>query len=805
MPEFLLKLMGVPGADVARVVDVSLNLRGGSGWLVLLGAALVAMAIWLYRRYSEHVPRWHRIGMTTLRSVFLGLLVLLLMRPVLQLTIEGSIRRAVAVLIDGSSSMQIEDDRLGDDRKRAAIALGRLNPTGGLEQEARNIDDIGRPPRIRLVRSLLRNEQLRLLPRLADEFDIRPYRFGSSLDEIAVADARSVVTGDWLDTIKTEDASTRLGDAIRELLGRSRGQPLAGIVLVTDGASNSGSPVTAAAEMARQQGVPLYVWGVGITSPREVAVTSLFAPEVAFFDDEVPVGVRIRSQGMAGRTTRLRLQLVPEQPDNAPAVETIEQEIVLADGEQVVPLILTPQKEREDQQSAQYRLVATIQPTGEESNTENLTRSQPLRVVDGKIKVLYVERAPRWEYRFLQAMLMRDRRVTLKTVLLEAAPGLSSDPNGPYLPSIPTDRQELFSYDLIILGDVNPRTLPSSQLEAMEEFVSKFGGGMLVIAGPRHALKEIDGTVLERMLPVESIRGATAAAAVSREITVELTTQGRQSTMLRLSEDETESAALWARLPPILWIVPSVRAKPAADVLLVDPQRVGGAGDRTPIFAIHQYGLGQVFYAGTDQTWRWRRIGDEYHVTLWTQIVRRLALPHLLGESKRTQLSTDQQEYATGDRVTVYARLYDQNYAPIVDPDVRATYRSRTGIEGQVLMRREQPGVYRGEFVAPQAGAYELYIESDPTTVLTFSVGAPRLELSQTAMNEALLQQIAAASGGAYYREENLHELPDQLRTRTERIKSTHDVEIWSSPLYFLLVLLVVSAEWVWRKAAQLK
>src|SRR5690606_34479742 len=225
-------------------------------------------------------------------------------------------------------------------------------------------------------------------------------------DEIAVADGKSVVSGDWLDTIKAEDSSTRLGDAIRELLGRSRGQPLAGILLVTDGASNSGSPVTAAAEMARQQGVPLYVWGVGITSPREVAVTSLFAPEVAFFDDEVPVGVRVRSHGMEGRTTRLRLELVPEEPENAPAVQSIEQQIILNDGEQVVPLILTPQKEREDQQSAQYRLVATIEPTGDEANTENLTRSQPLRVIDGKIKVLYVERVPRWEYRFLQATLL---------------------------------------------------------------------------------------------------------------------------------------------------------------------------------------------------------------------------------------------------------------------------------------------------------------------------------------------------------------------------------------------------------------
>lgn len=811
MPEFLLRLMGVPGSDVTQVTDATLSLRSGGalGWLILLGAALVMLAVWVYRRYSRDLSQFQRIGLTTLRCIFLGLLVLLLMQPVLSLTIEGSIRRALVFMVDASSSMDIQDERRGDDLIRAGIALGRLDATRGIEQSAEGLSDVGRPPRMRLVRSMLQNDRLRLLPQLAEEYDIRPYRFGASAEEIAATGDTAAATGRWIESIAAEDSATRIGDGVREVLGRSRGQPLAGIVLITDGASNSGAPATAAAETARQQGVPLYIWGVGITSPRQVAVTNMFAPEVAFFDDDVPVTVRIRSNGMEGRKTRLRLELIPDQPEGASAEQKLEKEITLDDGEQIIPLVITPGKPANGQDARQYRLVASVEATGDESITDNLSRSQPLRVIDGSIKVLYVERAPRWEYRYLQAMLMRDRRVSLKTVLLEAAPGLSSDPDGPYLPEIPRDKEELFAYDLIIIGDVNLRALPSAQLDAIEEFVSKFGGGVLVIPGRRYGLSEMEGTVLERMLPVETARQSTGRSGSNGSggaIKVELTTDGAQSTFLRLSDDETESASLWTQMPEIYWTTQVSRAKPAAQVLLTEAQTGrGGSGPRMPIFALHQYGLGQVFFSGTDQTWRWRRLGDEHYITLWTQIVRRLALPHLLGESKRTQLSTDQQEYATGDRITIYARLYDENYAPLTLDQVQATYRSPSGVEGTLLLRREQAGTYRGEFVAPQAGAYELHVENDPDTTLGFDVGAPRLELSQTAMNEPLLQQMAAVSGGQYYREETLHELPGHVRQRTERVRSNHDVDLWASPLFFILMLSVVTAEWLWRKAVQLK
>ena len=206
--------------------------------------------------------------------------------------------------------------------------------------------------------------------------------------------------------------------------------------------------------------------------------------------------------------------------------------------------------------------------------------------------------------------------------------------------------------------------------------------------------------------------------------------------------------------------------------------------------AFHQYGLGQVLYMGTDNTWRWRRnAGDQFYPLLWGQIAQKLGLHHLLGGSKRTQLTVDRQNYTTGERVTVYARLYASDFSPVKEQIVAAGYTVRVaGAPGpvrEVPLRAvpEQPGMYRGDFVALEPGAHQFSVKSDPATVLEFNVAEPKFETGETAMNEVLLKQMAEASGGAYFREETLAQFPKAISAKAERIQGTLDGELWSSPI----------------------
>jgi len=404
--------------------------------------------------------------------------------------------------------------------------------------------------------------------------------------------------------------------------------------------------------------------------------------------------------------------------------------------------------------------------------------------------------------------------VELKCWLAEGSSSIARGEKSPYLDQFPARKDDLFKYDLVILGDVDPRFLSASSLENLNELVSRFGGALVVVAGKRFMPNAYRRSVLEKMVPVEFEMPALETVAdpvAEKPVRLELTPAGRASPMLRLSDKDEENAALWKRLPPVFWTARVLRPKPAAEVLLVDPDpaRESRFG-KMPVIALQQYGLGMVLFVGTDNTWRWRKnVGDVYYTALWGQIAQRVSLPRLLGGSKRTQLSTDRQNYVTGDRVAVYARLYSAGFDPVQEPAVKGLYglRDASGGKAEVTLRPvpEQPGLYRGEFVAGVPGPYQFFVEQDLNTPLDYNVTEPKFELGETAMNETLLRDLASMTGGAFFREEDLHKLPDTIRAKTERVRSPMEVPLWSSPLYFLLLLGVATVEWVLRKMSHLK
>jgi hypothetical protein len=349
-------------------------------------------------------------------------------------------------------------------------------------------------------------------------------------------------------------------------------------------------------------------------------------------------------------------------------------------------------------------------------------------------------------------------------------------------------------------------------LETISYFVSELGGSFVMIAGKKFSPHAYRRTILDRMLPVEFDAPTVTAGEVmsDKPIKLELTAAGRANLMMRFSDREEESAAIWKELPPVYWVARVSRAKPAAEVLLVDPDpgkesRFG----KMPVVAMQQYGQGQVMYVGTDNTWRWRKnVGDLYYTALWGQVAQRMAMLHVLGGSKRTRLPTDRKTYVTGERVLVFARLQSPSADPLQEPSVRGLYAlAGGGKQTEVILRAtpDHPGLYRGEFIAPLPGQYQFFVEQDLNTPLDFAVTEPKFEFGETAMNEGMLRELAKTTSGGFFREEDLHKLPETIVAKTERVKSPLEVELWSSPLYFVLMLLILSGEWILRKMSQLK
>ncbi len=180
----------------------------------------------------------------------------------------------------------------------------------------------------------------------------------------------------------------------------------------------------------------------------------------------------------------------------------------------------------------------------------------PVRVVENKIKVLYVDGMPRWEYRYLKNALIRDETIDVSCFLASADFDFPQEGDLP-LAMLPAKEEELATYDVIILGDVPRKVFSDAQLELFQRFVEKLGGGLLMEAGPYFAPREYRGTVIEKMLPVD----LSGPPAVDRRATTEewkpvLTPEGETHAMTRFDADAAANREVWERLPGLLLVLP---------------------------------------------------------------------------------------------------------------------------------------------------------------------------------------------------------------------------------------------------------
>jgi hypothetical protein len=830
--KMILKFFGIHVPDSVNVTDISIAFHGLSPTTAfLIALVIVGATVWVYLRTTPRLTMWQKTTVTILRSLLLLMIIFMLMRPVMLLTVEGTIRRSLLLLIDSSASMQIKDLRQDpNDIKRAAIAKGVIDPSGGLKQSApADASAITQLARSDVLKAMLTNDKLDLLTKLGKTYDVVPYTFGQTLQALsssggtgapaAGADAKGT---SYLDTITFDKPYTAIGDAVRTLLDLKRGQPLAGILLITDGGNNYGSQPVDAAALAQQDKVPLFIYGVGITSPHDIIVSQVFCPEVVFAREDATAEVTVRSQAMKGRTAKLSLKLGDQ------VVST--QDITFGDdGEQVVKIPFKPT------QKGEFELEASIDPLPDEAVKDNNKASQRIRVIDAKIQVLYIERKPRWEFRYLQALLIRDRRIEPKFFLAEGDPELSQEENSPYLANLPATRDEWMKYDVVIIGDVDPKTLNNEQMQSISNLVSTFGGGVIFIAGKNFMPDAYRRTPLENLFPVE-FEGQTSIAGASslRQVQLELTPAGENSPTIRLGNTDDDNLRIWKGLPGIYWDAHVTKAKPAAEVLLDDPspEKASRSG-AMPVVALESYGTGQTMFVGTDETWRWRRnVGEKYYTRFWGQIFLRFGLPRLLGASRLTQLTTEKKHYVSGERVIISGQLYRNGFQPVIDPTVKGTLTitpdDPTSAQASDLRKNVtlqstpgKPGYYEGEVVVTTPGVYSFSTENDPSSALDFRVTEPKFEFGETALNAALLQKMADTSGGAFYREEDMYKMlepstaeasasapskiPAGLGSGTINVPSPQEVELAFSPLYFALMILVATIEWILRKRWRLK
>ena len=794
----LLALLQSPAAAGDTVQETWRLLELPPLWVVVLILIPGAVGVAYLAYWRESISSGARWTMVTLRALSLLLLLAVLARPVHVRQQQNVIAPEVLLLFDDSGSMSREDAYAGDPEARAA-----LQALTGRAPEGQTRSAIAEAVRERVAKLAADRGYVPRTFRFSD--DLQPLAAGAGLDG--------------------KGSATAIGDAVRAALAGYRGRYVSDVVVVSDGRSNSGSAIEEAAGAAGVAGVAINTVVVGDDRTEvNVAIELVDSPSSVLEGDQIEIAARVSARGAEGGSVVLQLEELSTTGSDEVRLVTSEEVPLVDSGDRVV---LVAGRDALDYGASERRFRLRVDPLEGERVTDDNELVLSVTVTREKVRVLYVEGYPRYEYRFLNTELRRiDDRIDVQLYLLSATPDFQQDRTRglPSLTSVPTSREELLeNYDVIILGDVNPYDISPDPARGEEfvrslfEFVER-GGGLCVIAGQYDMPRSIAGTDFADLLPVELDRAGVSMLDVptEREHRYTLEDPGAPHEIVRLEQDAEVNRALWEDergLRGFYWHYPVRGAKAGAQVLLRHPvASIAGGGERDPLLVTGYFPSGRTLFLAVEATNRWRfRFGYRYYEAFWRNALRWLALGRMRSGDRRFELESLRTEYDISERVTLEARVLDEDFQPSEEPSQAVILRTPDGEDVDLVLAgvEGRPGLYRGTFQPERPGRYVTLVESETggERVRTeFDVLLPSRENADPSPDPLLMERLAQLTGGIAASATDLTELEAAFPADQERREpvSSQLEDAWDRWATLLLALGLLSAEWLLRKRLEL-
>lgn len=743
------------------------ELSFGVSWPVIIaGVAAVVVAVPTLLRYRDvrgKSTSRDRTILTVLRTAALLIVLFCLFRPSLVLSTVVPQRSFAGILLDDSRSMQIADV---DDAPRGTFIQETFGPEGSALASA-----------------------------LADKFMLRFFRFSETAERLNDPTALSFA-----------GARTHLSRALERSTDELSNVPLAGLVVISDGADNSNEALSDTLLDMQARKVPVYTVGLGRERfTRDIEVTRVDAPRTVMEGSSLVVDVTISQRGFDGETVRLDVE------DDGRIVSSRDVTLSAESEATTVRIHFTAS----DAGARVFQFKVT--PEEGEMVTQNNERHQLIHVQDERAKILYFEGEPRFELKFIRRAVADDEN--LQVVCLQRTAEnkyLRLDVDDPEELSggFPKTREELFRYRGIILGSVEASYFTHDQLRMLSDFVSQRGGGLLTLGG-RLAFSEggYAGTPVAEVLPVvlspmeeRSEAEELAGPAFFSTLTIEPTPFGRTHPVTQFGPDAETSNERWETLPPLSTLNVIDRVKPGATVLLTG---TSPDVDEQPVLVFQRYGRGRSVSLTINDSWQWQMhheipLEDMTHELFWRKLLRWLVsyVP------TQVTVTTEKPRYAPGESVSVVAEVDDDRYLKVNNAQVTGTVRSPSGRQLDVPLEWtvDKDGEYRGSFLPTEKGIYEINVsakrdggEIGAATGFTESEDLDD-EYFQSEMRVSLMERIADETGGRFYTRETVDRLPEDMSYTEGGTTIRERRDLWDMPIVFLLLVGMVASEWGYRK-----
>ena len=559
-------------------------------WLGVAGVLVIAVVAWSLIRGVRSLRRVAVFGI--LRALMLAVLLLMLLQPQRRTDEVTTLRPQIAVLVDGSESMADPVDENQPTRAQRVAEWFGSKSSG----QAKN------------------------------DFDLRVFRFDSKLTEQA-SDVR-----EW----KFDGATTRLLEAVNQVQERFRGQPLAAVLMLSDGLDTAGASEFSSASA----GVPVFAFElerpfVRKQQAKRLSLAGVDYPPRAAVGWNTEIRVSLAGSGLAGQTVAVELwqdgRLQSEKP------------VSFNEDEQTRSAAFAVSHDKPG--TVQYEIRVNDPAADKEA------RSHPflIEVMEPGNRVLYVQNALGFDFKFLRKAIVGDRNLKLSAFVRWKDGRLAVlDTNGGQTEGAADfSPKALANCAVVILGDLAPEALSAENADALRNFVDH-GGGLVLLGGPNLFSS-----------------GDLAAGPLAAAIPVGLPAPYREGKFpVRITETGLHHPVfgpLFAPVkdfPPLLTCNVANTVAPASEVLM----EVDAGGTMHPLIVGMRFGQGRVVAVLTDTLWRWRLAAGGWSTDrspydmFWVQLMDWL-IPKEQDKQNgsRIELFTERTNYLLGERPEVRA------------------------------------------------------------------------------------------------------------------------------------------------------
>jgi len=740
-------------------------------WTLILFILLAAagLAFLIRSRLAEAAPvirGWRAWVIWGLQTLLASIILILLWQPAITVAELKRQQNIIAVLIDDSRSMAISED--GSTRESQAV-------------------------------NALQNGVLTALNR---SFQTRLYR----LDAVP---ARV----DKLTDLQPAAPSTRIGDSLKQLSEETSDLPIGAVVLLSDGGDNTGGISPDAISALRARHIPVHTVGFGREhAEHDVELDDVAVAPRALADSRIAAKITFHQRGYANSKINLTVRDVTTGQTKVLAARAIT---LGADGNLQTETLMFDIGGA----GAKTLQIQAAALTGEQ-NTANNTLTRVVNVASDPRRILYVEGEPRWEYKFIRQAEEDDRMVQVVSMVRTSENKVYRQGiNGPeeLAAGFPSRAEDLFAYQGLIIGSVEAGYFNPAQQELIHDFVDRRGGGLLFLGGQFsladggwNASKLTD--LMPATLPLQTgtFHREADPKNGTAHTTAELAPAGVDNIITRVVDDPTANAAKWKQLPYLMDYEDPGTPKPGAAVLA---NMITADGRKQPLLITENFGHGRTAIMATGGSWRWQMsspLGDTAHDLFWQQLLRWVVsdTPGHVIASVPAQMLLD------NGVINITGEVRDPQYNAARDSKVEAHILGPSGVSALVEMAPvpDNPGQFQATWTAPRPGSYLTEVTAqrhDPKTgtvkelgrdVLTFQRADGVAENFHTEQNRALLEHIAAQTGGQYWKPADLAKLAGSIPFSEAGVTTRETKDLWNLPLVFLVLVLVRFSEWWLRR-----